>query len=91
MVLFGQLIPVDKVKWTKGLVGTDQTDGHGEMDWDRLDRLTWSDGLEILSARGSQVGMVTWTKVETNGPQAMLQLSYNLRMSIGLSSDTFPR
>ena len=23
MVLFGQLIPVDKVKWTKGLVGTD--------------------------------------------------------------------
>ena len=23
MVLFGQLRPVDKVKWTKGLVGTD--------------------------------------------------------------------
>ena len=27
-----------------------------------------SDGLEILSARDRQVGMVTWTKVETDGP-----------------------
>ena len=32
MVLFAQLRPVDKVKHTKCLAGTDKTDGHGEMD-----------------------------------------------------------
>ena len=48
LVLFGQFRHADLVKWTQGTLGTDQTDGQGEMDerycWDRLDRLTWSNG-----------------------------------------------
>ena len=68
---YQQFLLGDLGSWTNCTLGTGQT---------------WSNGLKILLGHVRQGDLERWTKVETNGPQAMLQLSYNLRMSIGLQT-----
>ena len=57
---YQQFLLGDLGRWTNGTLGTGQT---------------WSNGLKILLGHVRQGDLERWTKVETNGPQAMLQFS----------------
>ena len=65
---YQQFLLGDLGSWTNCTLGTGQT---------------WSNGLKILLRHVRQGDLERWTKVETNGPQAMLQFSTLVELESG--------